>query len=136
MTLSKIIMIVDDDPDNIEFFCEALSEIDSSIVCIGLKGGEEAIMHLRDNGTPNPDFIFLDINMPKMDGMECLVQIKSDINLSSIPIVMYTTSEMQHDIDNTKKLGAAYYLTKPEKFNDLKNAIRYILDTQAGRATL
>ena len=136
MTITKIIMIVDDDPDNIEFFCEALAEIDSSIVCIGLKGGEEAILHLQNNDTPYPDFIFLDINMPKMDGMECLVQIKADINLSSIPIVMYTTSEMQHDIDTTKKLGAAYYLTKPDKFNDLKKAIQYILESQPGRATL
>ena len=77
MTLSKIIMIVDDDPDNIEFFCEALSEIDSSIVCIGLKGGEEAIMHLRDNGTPNPDFIFSGHQHAKngRHGMSCSDQI-------------------------------------------------------------
>ena len=127
MATPKIIMIVDDDPDNIEFFCEALSEIDPAIKCIGARGGEEALMLLKENPSL-PDFIFLDINMPKMDGKQCLECFKSDVNYSSIPVVMYTTSESLDDMYETKKLGAVYFLTKPSTFSELKTAIKYILD--------
>ena len=128
MTTPKIIMIVDDDADNIEFFCDALSEIDPAIKCISARGGEEALTLLKNNPRQVPDFIFLDINMPKMDGMQCLESFKSDMNLSSIPIIMYTTSKSQEDIASTKKLGATYFLTKPSKFSELKEAIQYILE--------
>ena len=126
MTAPKIIMIVDDDPDNIEFFCDALSEIDPTIKCIGARGGEEELTLLKEN-TALPDIIFLDINMPKMDGKQCLECFKSDVNLSSIPVIMYTTSRSQDDFDATKKLGAIYFLTKPSNFSELKDAIKYIL---------
>lgn len=120
-------MIVDDDPDDRDFFCEAVSEVDSSIECISVKGGEEALLHLeRSEGIP--DYIFLDLNMPKMDGKQCLKHIKSNSNLSSIPVIIYTTSKSREDIEETKDLGAVEFLTKPNKFSDLKKAIRDILD--------
>ena len=98
MLAPKVIMIVDDDPDDVAFFCEALSEIDTSIKCIGVKGAEEALWLLKKNPDNYPDFIFLDLNMPKMNGKQCLEQIKSDVNLSSIPVVVYTTSKTEKDI--------------------------------------
>jgi CheY-like chemotaxis protein len=127
MANRKIIMIVDDDPDDRAFFCEALSEVDSSIECISVKGGEEALQHLEKyEGVP--DYIFLDLNMPRMDGKQCLKHIKSNSNLSSIPVIIYTTSKSQEDIEEMKGMGAVYFLTKPNKFSDLKKAIREILD--------
>ena len=102
MATRKIIMIVDDDPDDRAFFCEALSEVDASIECICLKGGEEAIEHLEESSNEFPDFIFLDLNMPRMDGKQCLKQLKSNSNLSSIPVVIYTTSKSKEDIEETK----------------------------------
>ncbi|HUR31747.1 MAG TPA: response regulator [Saprospiraceae bacterium] len=128
MLAPKVIMIVDDDPDDVAFFCEALSEIDTSIRCIGVKGAEEALWLLKKNSDNYPDFIFLDLNMPKMNGKQCLKQIKSDINLSSIPVVVYTTSKTREDIAEAKKLGAHYFLTKPNKFAELKTAIKFIIE--------
>lgn len=135
MSMPKIIMIVDDDADNIDFFCDALSEIDPSIHCIGIKGGEEAIDFLKSNSSNLPDYIFLDINMPRMDGKQCLQCFKSDADLSSIPVIMYTTSKSKDDVDFTMKLGAVYFLTKPSKFSELKEAIRYILDERLDNIT-
>src|SRR5688500_3509498 len=89
MLAPKVIMIVDDDPDDVAFFCEALSEIDTSIKYIGVKGAEEALWLLKKNSDNHPDFIFLDLNMPKMNGKQCLKQIKSDTNVSSIPVIVY-----------------------------------------------
>lgn len=127
MSSRKIIMIVDDDPDDRAFFCEALSEVDASIECISVKGGEEALQHLeKSEGVP--DYIFLDLNMPRMNGKQCLKHIKSNANLSSIPVIIYTTSKSKEDIEETKCLGAVYFLTKPNKFSDLKQAIKDILN--------
>lgn len=124
-------MIIDDDPDEIEFFCEALSEIDSSFECISARGGEEAMLMLRELDIDTfPSYIFMDLNMPRMDGKECLSLLKSDVTLSSIPVVIYTTSNTQSEIDETRKLGAKYFLTKPNGFTDLKIAIKKILDPE------
>lgn len=128
MPAQKVIMIVDDDPDDIAFFCEALSEIDDSIKCIPAYGGEEAIEWLKTNVARSPDYIFMDLNMPRMNGKQCLECIKGDINLSSIPVIVYTTSKSQEDVDESEKLGANYFLTKPNKFQALKRAIKIIID--------
>ena len=126
MVSPKIIMIIDDDPDDIAFFCEALSEIDASIKCVTAYGGEQALSMLRANQAIAPDIIFMDLNMPRMNGRECLECIKSDVSISDIPVVVYTTSRTEDDFEVTTKLGAVYFLTKPNKFDDLKNAIELI----------
>jgi CheY-like chemotaxis protein len=123
-------MIIDDDPDDIAFFCEALSEIDASIKCVTAYGGEQALEMLKASQAIAPDIIFMDLNMPRMNGKECLQCIKSDVSISDIPVVVYTTSKTQEDIDLTNKLGAVYFLTKPNKFDELKNAIEVILKSK------
>lgn len=128
MATRKIIMIVDDDPDDRAFFCEAVSEVDDSIECISVNGGEEAIQHLKNCSDCIPDYIFLDLNMPRMNGKQCLEQIKSNSSFSSIPVIIYTTTKSKEDIEETKYLGAVYFLTKPNTFSDLKEAIKNILD--------
>ncbi len=128
MSHTKIILIIDDDVDDIAFFCEALSEIDDSIKCLGARGGEEAIKLLSSNPTLIPDYIYLDLNMPKMDGKQCLKHIKGDDVLCSIPVIIYTTSKAKEEIEETKSLGALWFLTKPSKFSDLKKAINSIFD--------
>ena len=126
MAIRKII-IVDDDADDRAFFCDAVSEVDSDIKCIGLNDGEEAIRFLEENPDEIPDYIFLDLNMPRMNGKQCLKRIKSNKNLSSIPIIIYTTTKSKEDVIETKSLGANYFLTKPNKYSELKLAIRDIL---------
>ena len=126
MSIRKII-IVDDDADDRAFFCEAVSEVDSDIECIGLNDGEEAIRYLEKNPDDIPDYIFLDLNMPRMNGKQCLKRIKSNENLSFIPVVIYSTSKSREDIVETESLGAVCFLTKPNKFSELKLAIKKIL---------
>lgn len=127
MSSPKVIMIVDDDADDIDFFCDALAEIDNSLECISARGGEEAL-NLLENSLDNlPDFIFLDLNMPGMNGKHCLKCIKSNQNFDNIKVVIYTTSKFKDDINETKQLGAVYFLTKPNKFSDLKKEIKFIL---------
>lgn len=127
MSHSKIILIIDDDPDDVAFICEAISEIDESLKCLSASGGEEAILLLQGKNLV-PAYIFLDLNMPNMSGRQCLQQLKADINLTSIPVVIYTTSTSKDEMDDLKSLGPAYIMTKPSNFSELKTAIKIIFE--------
>ena len=83
MLRNNSIMIVDDDDDDREFFCEAIEKIDSSINCVTIENGEKALQYLKDAQQVMPDYIFLDLNMPKIDGKECLIQIKNIDHLTN-----------------------------------------------------
>ncbi|MEO8760502.1 MAG: response regulator [Bacteroidia bacterium] len=107
----KTIMIIDDDEDDRFFFCSAVKEINPAYICQEAKNGKEALEILRDT-VKLPDFIFLDINMPVMGGKECLAELKMDDKLKHIPVIMYTTSSFQTDIEFTRQLGAADYFIK------------------------
>lgn len=128
MDQQKIVMIVDDDVDDIEFFCEALNEIDSTVQYLTALNGVDALNKLRNNNEALPNFIFLDLNMPRMDGKQLLKELKSDFLLKEIPTIIYSTSSMQNDIDETKALGAKHFLTKPSSFKKLCDDINFVLN--------
>ena len=121
-------MIVDDDADDREFFCDVVKKIDSSIECIVAVNGEDALKILRRRVTQLPDFIFLDLNMPKMDGRKCLAELKKDVLLKNIPVIIFTTSSDCKDEEVTRKLGASYFLTKPSKFFLLQKEIIFVMN--------
>ncbi len=111
MSTHKILMIVDDDKDDRFFFRSAIRKKNPSYECIEAENGADALKQLR-KAKLLPDFIFLDLNMPKMDGRECLKELKKDKTLKKIPVIIYSTSEYKVDIKVTKKLGADYFLSK------------------------
>ncbi len=123
----KTFMIVDDDSEDCSFFCEAVTEIDADVQVVIAINGEDALMKLREMNTL-PDFLFLDLNMPRMDGRQCLAELKKDFKLKHIPVIIFTTSSSQRDIDDTKKLGAAYFLTKPSDFHSLHSKIQFVVE--------
>ena len=120
-----IILIVDDDAEDIELFVEAVAEIDSAIHCVEAYNGLEALKVLNRNSLL-PDFIFLDINMPLMNGRRCLEEIKKNDNYKRIPVIIYSTTTDRRQIDDCLKLGAAF-LTKPNTFADLKQSLQRII---------
>ena len=132
--LGKILLIVDDDSYDRLFFKNAIEEIDAAILCLEAGNGIEALELLKE-ATVLPDFIFLDLNMPLMDGKECLAELKRDAKLKDIPVIIYSTSDYIKDIEDTRKLGAAHYLTKtadifklPEYISDaIKKASEHVL---------
>lgn len=121
-----IILIADDDTDDLEFFIAAVAEIDASIRCITALNGIEALKIL-DEGSDKPNLIFLDLNMPKMDGMQCLKLIKGSPVFGEIPVIMYSTSNRPEDIAESKEYGASAFIIKPNKFRLLKNEIWNVL---------
>ncbi|WAC03146.1 response regulator [Lacinutrix neustonica] len=132
------IALVDDDNDDRTLFELAISRIGIPSQLKMFKSGIELITYIRDPAIRRPDLLFLDLNMPNMDGLECLKEIKQDPGLRDITVIIYSTSCSEKDIEATFLEGANIYLNKPSDFNDLKKALKRILalDWQYQNSTL
>jgi len=126
MTKALSFLLVDDDSDDTSLFKEVLEEVNSSIIFNSAEDGQQAIQFLKSRTNELPDVIFLDLNMPKMGGKECLTQIKKDEHLHKIPVIMYTTSSQSKDIEETMQKGAICFITKPTNIKELKNILASI----------
>lgn len=119
----KTILLVDDDADDTDLFREALGEINEAITCYNAIDGQEALNKLLDRQITQPDIIFLDINMPGMNGWQCLTYLKGHERFRQIPVIMYSTSSAKRDRDIANDLGALGFLTKPSDYKELKKAL-------------
>ena len=126
MSISRTIFMIDDDDEDQELFCDILSSIDPTIECIKPYNGEQAIDLLMGVSGPLPDLIFVDLNMPVMNGFEFLKVVKSSQSLHHIPVIIYTTSS---DLNHKKamKLGASHFLTKPSSIQELKSQLKKLV---------
>jgi CheY-like chemotaxis protein len=121
------ILLVDDDADDQLFFLDAISAIDKSVHCDVANNGLEAMMRL--NSASLPGVIFLDLNMPKMNGYECLQQIKTSDVFRQIPVIIFTTTNNPREAERSRSLGAAHFMTKTTDFRKLKLQLGEILQT-------
>ena len=124
------ILIVDDDEEDKELFTEAVSHIDKNIICYTASTTVEALdMLTKLKKTKLPNYIFLDLNMPGIiNSYDCLVKLKTDEDFSGIPVIMFTGSSQDVDMQKSKELGASFFLTKPSKFNTLVNVLDSIIN--------
>lgn len=120
---------MDDDEDDRYFFALALQHIDPTINCVAARDGREGLSLLK-NGTFLPDYIFLDLNMPVMDGKECLIEIRKDSRLSRVPVIIFSTSSADRDKEETKKLGANAFITKPALVPALAERLTQVFATE------
>ena len=118
--------IVDDDIDDQQFLIEALVENDPSCRYFTAFNGQEAITNLTDAVIPIPDVIFLDLNMPLLNGRDCLAALKRSPSLQHIPIIIYSTTSNRKEIQEIMELGASYFLTKKPGFKELREEISSI----------
>jgi two-component system response regulator len=126
------ILIADDDADDRMMIKEALEENSFSHDMRFVEDGEELLDYLHQRGkyltekVVRPNLIILDLNMPKVDGREALSQIKSNVNLKRIPVIVLTTSRAEEDIIRTYDLGVNSFICKPVRYNDLVIVAREI----------
>lgn len=121
------IMLVDDDEDDRDNFIEAVNEVDAQVkvsVETDAVNLAKKLSKLADN---LPDILFLDLNMPRKNGFECLEEIRNFSNLKSIPVFIYSTSSDPDLIDLTYDKGANLYIQKPQTFRDIKKIMQLIL---------
>ena len=120
------VLIVDDDDDDRELFCEAIGHVSKEIKCIHATDGEMALRLLRADDKSTPDYIFLDLNMPRLNGKECLAEIKKINKVKDVPVIIYSTSNHRKDMEDTQLLGAADFLHKPNEFDLLISSLKNI----------
>lgn len=133
-TLKKIVIVVaDDDEDDRMMTSEAFQESKLLNDIHFVEDGVELMDYLNRKGkysdpqmSPRPGLILLDLNMPRMDGREALRMIKTDENLRSIPVTVFTTSKADEDIVRSYNLGVNCFITKPISFSGLVNVIQQI----------
>ena len=118
-----LITLADDDEDDRLFFTDAFDELKINTVVNTVKNGRELINFLDHPETVLPNIIFLDLNMPILNGIECLKEIKQNDRFKDIAIAIYSTSSSEEDVENTFVLGANIYIKKPSNFNDLKKIL-------------
>jgi CheY-like chemotaxis protein len=116
----KRVLLIDDDQDDAELFADALKELEPVTIFDHFEDGVKALGGLTKNGVVYPDIIFLDINMPLLNGWDCLREIKKVASLAGIPIIMFSTANMHNIGINPSDVGAAAFMTKPDSYALLK----------------
>jgi CheY-like chemotaxis protein len=117
------ILLADDDEADRFIFTEAFSELKIKTIVATVNDGDQLMTYLGNENNKLPHILFLDLNMPRKNGLQCLKEIRSDEKLKDISIAIYSTSENEKDIEKTFLGGANVYITKPADFNKLKQIL-------------
>ena len=127
---STVILLVEDNPGDIRLVREAMRERRMQVDLHAVENGVEALAFLRRADgyarAPRPDLILLDLNLPKMDGRGVLAEVKEDIDLRRIPVVVLTASQAEEDILRAYDLRANCYVTKPLDLDQFMDAVQTI----------
>lgn len=118
--------LVDNDEDDREIFVLALQEVEGKPTCATAAGGPEALEKLKSDPQFSPSVIFLDMNMPLMNGTQCLREIRDIERLRETPVYIFSTSSDPTVMKEAKRLGANDFLVKPARFNDLVSLLTSI----------
>jgi len=117
------LLLADDDMDDCLFFEDALKELPIATTLATVNDGVQLMCYLSEQLQQLPDVIFLDLNMPRKSGIECLSEIKLIEELNQLPIIIFSTSLNLEIVDLLYQNGAHYYIRKPGDYNNLKKVI-------------
>lgn len=123
-SINKTILLAEDDEDDFLLFKEAIKDYKQPVSLKWVKDGDELMKMLKQGEESNPDMIFIDINMPRRNGFECLTEIRKDETLKHLPVIIYSTSNDTALISWMYNSGANLYLCKPTDFHQLKATIQ------------
>lgn len=129
------IVLADDDLDDQFLFKKAIEESNVKTNLLIFSNGGEIMNYLHNQNNNIPDLIFLDLNMPIKNGLQCLKEIRSDKRLKDISVAIYSTSNSQKDIDSTFLNGANVYIHKPSSFEGIKKVFKQVLEINWQYAT-
>jgi CheY-like chemotaxis protein len=128
MNLTQLnILLADDDTDDCLFFKEALGELLLSTHLTTVNDGEQLMQLLTDETIVLPHVLFLDLNMPRKNGFECLTEIKLSKRLKQLPVIVFSTSFEQDVVNQLYNNGAQYFIRKPSEFSQFKKIIQLSL---------
>jgi CheY-like chemotaxis protein len=125
-------LIIDDDPDDQEIFEMCVRKVSKNVDFRALDNGVDAVVMLRSDDKYVPDYIFLDVNMPKMNGIDCLRELKQIKRLEHTKIFIYSTTSDHKVVDDSKQLGADDFIVKPSSTVELKEKLYRIFNIVSG----
>jgi CheY-like chemotaxis protein len=128
--MTKSVVVIDDDMDDIEIMKDAIAEVDPSIVVWGFNNSLEALKVVTRELIVIPSYFFIDINMPLKSGFECLTELRSHTQFASTPIIMYSTSMPSTIKDNLKRSGADFAFQKPTDYLRYNDILREIFESR------
>jgi CheY-like chemotaxis protein len=128
------LLLVDDDKDDQEIFSIALDDLGEEIDCRYANDGIQALEMLGKPGTELPEIIFIDMNMPRMNGLQCLAEIKKNPVLGKIQAYMYSTSADEKSIETARNYGALDFIIKPASISELSEILRELFENLNNRA--
>jgi len=126
MRNTKPVLLVEDDNIDAMTVKRAFNDLKVANQLVHRVNGEEALGYLRDQDNPTPCVVLLDLNMPRMNGVEFLKVTKADVTLKKIPVVVLTTSSEERDIVESFRLSVAGYIVKPVDYKNFVDAIRTV----------
>jgi CheY-like chemotaxis protein len=126
-TTKMTIFYTDDDKEDLDFFREATESIDQKIEVVTL-GGSSQLLHIIDNPPPHPHILFLDLNMPGLNGFDVLEILRSKDASQYLPIVIFSTSNDEELIRKSRELGANFYVPKSVSFESLRRSIEHAIN--------
>ena len=121
------LILADDDIDDCLLFEEALTELDAPVLLTTVHDGVELMDFLTNNPTRLPNIVFLDLNMPRKTGIDCLKEIKNSESFKELPVIIFSTSYHPDIASKLYNFGANHYIRKPNTFSSLKNVINQVL---------
>jgi DNA-binding NtrC family response regulator len=127
METKRKFFLIDDDIDDQEIFLMALKAVNTNIACVTVDDSIEGLRMLREDTSFIPDYIFIDVNIPKMNGMQCLPELKKINHLKDVELIMFSTSSDPRNIDESKVLGASQFMIKPSSLQELIEALRNLI---------
>ena len=129
MNTKKIVfLLVDDDKDDTDLFYDTVKSINPEISCYNVENGHKALEFFSQENSILPNVIFLDINMPVMNGFECLSHIRTIEKLKDIPVIIYSTASGQNNVERAHELGAQCFYVKPHEFDKISDFFKFVIE--------
>jgi len=122
-----LVFLVDDDYEDHEIFKMALDKVDSSFEFTTAENGVVALERFKEENL-RPDVIFLDVNMPRMNGKDCIRALRKMEHLKNTPMILYSTHDGQKEVDEAKEAGATDFMTKPASIPEFSKALQTIIN--------
>lgn len=128
----KYLLLAEDDIDDCDLFTDALNELEQPAILKTVHDGEQLMYFLTNETNVLPDILFLDLNMPRKNGLECLSEIKNNDRLKNLSVIIFSTSFDKEMVNKLYTSGALYYISKPNEFTKLKKVIYTAIKSASG----
>jgi CheY-like chemotaxis protein len=125
--MSKTIVLIDDDPDDLDIMKETLEKVAPATQCISFLYPDEAIRVITTELIVVPDYIIIDMNMPRKTGLECLRELRAQEEFNEIPIIIYSTTISGSLKETLMKEGATHVFQKPSKYEAWTNVLNKVM---------